>query len=459
MSAVHPIDVRAAAPSPGPTGTNRLALLLELEAAARRCETPQALRFHAVNETRQLLEYRQAAWLATPRSNIVRTRSVSSLPTVDRNAPFIRWLERCARVAASSQPGSAVIALDANDFREHAPAGADEFAPVHAMVVRMAPPAGAQTGLLWFSRESPWSDADLVIAERLAEVYAHAQRALAAPHLRQPRAHVGKLLALLALLATLAAMFVPVRLSALAPAEVVPVDPWVISAPLNGVIKDVLIEPNTNVEASTVVLRYDDTTLRNELAVAERSVLVAAAEYRRATQGAFRDGKAKGQLTALKARVELATAERDYAAENLGRVDVRAGKGGFVLMPDKQMLIGRPVEIGQRIMEVADTARVELRVDLPVEDAIVSEGGAQVRVFLDIDPLRPLAATLERVSYHATVRADGLLAYQLRARFDEQAPVPRPGLRGTAKIYGEQVALGFYLLRRPFAHVRQLLGL
>ena len=40
----------------------------------------------------------------------------------------------------------------------------------------------------------------------------------------------------------------------------------------------------------------------------------------------------------------------------------------------------------------------------------------------------------------------------------EQQQSLRIGLRGTAKIYGERVLLGYYLLRRPLATVREWTG-
>lgn len=35
---------------------------------------------------------------------------------------------------------------------------------------------------------------------------------------------------------------------------------------------------------------------------------------------------------------------------------------------------------------------------------------------------------------------------------------PRIGMRGTAKIYAEQVSLGYYLFHKPLAYVRQTIG-
>jgi hypothetical protein len=70
-----------------------------------------------------------------------------------------------------------------------------------------------------------------------------------------------------------------------------------------------------------------------------------------------------------------------------------------------------------------------------------------------------LHATLRQASYEATLSPSGLLGYRLKALFADGSRVPRIGLRGTAKVYGERVSLFYYLMRRPLAAVRQLLGL
>ena len=50
-----------------------------------------------------------------------------------------------------------------------------------------------------------------------------------------------------------------------------------------------------------------------------------------------------------------------------------------------------------------------------------------------------------------------ILARGLGYRITEDA-IPRIGLRGTAKVYGEKVSLFYYLFRRPITYLRQHLG-
>ena len=78
-----------------------------------------------------------------------------------------------------------------------------------------------------------------------------------------------------------------------------------------------------------------------------------------------------------------------------------------------------------------------------------------MQLLLHVDPLTPLQAKIERSSYEPTVGPDGTLAYVVHAELVAGQGLPRIGLRGTAKIYAERVALGYYLLRKPLAYARR----
>lgn len=114
---------------------------------------------------------------------------------------------------------------------------------------------------------------------------------------------------------------------------------------------------------------------------------------------------------------------------------------------------------GERIMEVADPSRMQLRIDVPVADAIAVAPGASVRAFLDSDPLRPAKATVVSASFEARMVEGDKLAYRIYAELEEQPQGMRLGIRGTAQVYGDRVFLGYYLFRKPIALMRQKFGL
>lgn len=157
-------------------------------------------------------------------------------------------------------------------------------------------------------------------------------------------------------------------------------------------------------------------------------------------------------------RADQQAAEVAYVKELLSRVEIRAPRAGIAIFDDVNDWIGKPVSIGERILVVADPGETELEIRLPVADAIALEGGAEVRLFLNIDPQRPIPARLSFAGYQADTTPEGVLAYRLKAAFDAGAAPPRIGLKGIAKLYGEDGTLGYALLRRPLAALRQRLG-
>jgi multidrug resistance efflux pump len=184
---------------------------------------------------------------------------------------------------------------------------------------------------------------------------------------------------------------------------------------------------------------------------------VAEAELKVSTQRAFTDADSSARLDLLAARVEQKRAELDYAHQLLARSEIRAERDGIAVFADAERWTGKPVQTGERLMQLADPVQAELRLELPVGDAIALQPGAEVALFLDSDPLHRHVAQLERAAYEAQTTAAGQLAYRLDATFVEASP--RIGLRGTAKLYGERAPLAYYLLRRPLAALRQGLGL
>jgi multidrug resistance efflux pump len=203
----------------------------------------------------------------------------------------------------------------------------------------------------------------------------------------------------------------------------------------------------------------DDSSLASRHEVAEKSLAVAEADYLRATQKAFTDAASKAEMAMRRALVDQKRAELAYTESLLERVDVRAPRDGIVVFSDANDWLGKPVAVGERVMTIADPTHTGLNLWVPVGDAVNLEPGAEVRVFLNTDPTRPLEGVIEQASYEAQVNESGILAFKAKAHFKDPSLAPRIGLKGTAKIYGERVSLGYYLLRRPLSAVRRTLGL
>jgi multidrug resistance efflux pump len=309
--------------------------------------------------------------------------------------------------------------------------------------------------------DAPWAEGTAALLQRLADLYGFAWAARQRPSpLARWRARLTAIpywrVGLAGAVAV--ALLIPVRLSVLAPAEIVPSNPAVIRAPLDGVIETVLVRPNQSVTGGQVLFELDRTTIAGKLEVAAKALATTRAELDQATQQAFVDPKAKAQLAVITARVEEKQAEHAQLSDLMERSQVRAPRDGVAVMDDPSEWVGRPVAVGEKVLSVAAPAEVEVEAWLAPADAIVLEPQAPVTVFLNIDPLAPVAAHLSYTAFEATLQPDGLLAHRVRARIGAGAPSPRLGLKGTARLDGARVPVVYWLFRRPLSVVRQWLG-
>ena len=426
------------------------ARFLDLERQTRAARTPAQLSYSLVNDGQALFGFRHAALLIAG-----KVQAVTGVSTVEPNAPFVAFVEQAVAQLFKQGLLNQARVIAADGVSESIRADWQSLSAGQVFWLPLVDHQGQVFGGLWLARDLPWTPAEQVLLSQLGDTYSHAWLALQPRKPWRLRWTRKRQVALLALL--LLGLLVPVRQSVLAPAEVVPLGGQVVAAPLDGVIAEFLVKPNQTVKNGDLLLRFESTSLKAQADVAQRALGVAEAELKANSQRSFADAESSSKIDLLAARVEQKRAERNYALELLKRSEVRAERDGIAVFADAERWLGKPVQTGERLMEIADPNQAELRIELAVGDAIALEPGAQVALFLDSDPLQRHLAWLERSAYEAQPTAAGQLAYRLDARFDAQAP--RIGLRGTAKVFGDRAPLALYLLRRPLAGLRQSVGL
>jgi hypothetical protein len=435
-----------------------LGVMLQIEARALEAPTLAALRFTIVNETHALTPFRQAA-LFEPDGTKLRLVAASGLVSVANDSPFAVWLTRFAQKFPSQD---AVHRLDFNDANDEDASNWSEWLPDHLLLVPLKGKQDALRGWVMYAREQPWSDADTSLIERLHATYGYCHAALGRTQqsgwtgAKKLFSHRNRWLIAGALALS---MLIPVRLSVLAPAEVIALNAKAVSAPQDGVIGSFAVQPNTRVKAGDLLFSLDDSALMNRQQVAIQGLEVAKADAHIAQQRAFGDAKSKSEVAVAMGRVREKEAELAAVDSQAQRVEIRAEQDGVAIFADTNDWLGRPVQTGERVMQLAQPEDSGVLVWLSVADAINLELEAPVRLFLHTEPLSPRAARLIEASYQSSLSPDGVAAYRLRARFDQGTELPRIGLRGTARISGDWVVLGYYLFRRPLSTVREWTGL
>ena len=446
--------------------------LMDLATRARAATSLAQLRFLLVNDSHALTPYRQSAlWLTQG-----GVSALSGVVQVEANAPYVHWLDALIRHCHAHMPDSGPV--DVQSLPEPLAKPWSDWLPAHAHFLRLERSHAGDTpiGALLLARDTPWTAREMRLLDEWSDTWSHAWACLRRPtswrwpwgrdtgaqrevdSLTDPATTRRTRWMRWGWAAALAAvMAVPVRLTVLAPGELVPARPEVVRAPLEGVVAQFHVQPNQRVQKGQPLLAFDPALIGNRLDVARQALATAEAEYRQVGQQALADAKSKTLLAGLVGRIEEKRAEARYLEDELTRAQVLAPRDGVVLFDDPTEWIGRPVMVGERILRVAALDDVEIEAWVSVADAIPLPSDADVSLHLNANPLAPVQARVRYLAHDAVERPDGSYAYRLRATLTE-ATAHRVGLKGSVRVSGEWVPLGYWLLRRPWASVRSFLA-
>ncbi|MCP4596117.1 HlyD family secretion protein [Neptuniibacter sp.] len=439
--------------------------LLHLSRRCRSAKDRQELAFIAVNETHTLSPYRQAA-LWFPKTGI---QHISGVASPEANAPYMQWLNKlCKRL---HKEGCEPLMVNASKLTGKAAQQWQEWAPANGLFIPLVIDANKEShGGLFLSREQPWHEYEIQLLKEWLSVWARSDYLMAQnsrwwkPSPYQSKGAISQGLRLvfhprnIILGLAAAAMFYPVKQNVLAPAELIPLNPTIIRAPLDGVIAELNIQPNDQVNTDTQILEYDRTSIENRMQLAKDSLAVIKADYRQKAQQALYDQRHKTELALLKGKMAEKETEISYLNDLHARGIVKAEHDGIVLFNDRSEWEGRPVVTGEKIMVLANEREVEVEAWLAPSDLIPLQDNAQVTLYLSSEPLKSINAELQYIAHEAELRPDGNYAYRVRAKLTDSDNSPRIGLKGTAKLEGEKVTLGYWIFRRPIASTRAWLG-
>lgn len=440
-----------------PTAVAPLLALLQLERRAREAQSVEALGFVMANETLSLVPYRQAAvWLE---SGLGQVSAVSGLPQVDPNAPYLQWLTQLCRGLAHAHADT--TSVDAGAAPAKASADWADWLPAHALWLPLKDQLGRRDGALLLAREAPFTEHELAVLAEVTHAYGHA---LAAFRPAQPLAQ--RLKAMLrpgrtrrrVLLGLLVVCLIPMRLTVLAPAEVSARDPFLVRAPLDGVIERVYVQPNQPVPQGAPLFSLDTVALQTRRAVAERAYDTAQETYRQSAQMAVTDDESRLKMAQTRGELDQKALELDYTARQLARVQVKAEREGVAVFGDVNDWQGKAVTIGEKVLLLADPAKVELTAQMPVAEQVSIQAGDTITFYPDANPTQAFDARIISVSYAAAETDGGVLAYRVRASFAAK-DLPRLGLRGTARLSAGWVPFLYHALRRPLTVARQWIGI
>lgn len=433
-----------------PAAIRRLTVLHRLTLEALRTGSRKELEFLVLNQTAAVAAY-DRAYLWDVRDG-VRLLGVSGEAVV---AP--------GNVACEKRRVALARESELSDFRVIPGPSIDPDAGPESSALWLPLPVDGKpyAGLLLERFGSPaWTDEEIDALRLLAETYSGAFRLYAASAPKRVSPGVRKILPFVLVAAAFAALtLIRLPLRIVAPCEVVPANPVPVNAPLDGVIRDVMVRPGQPVAKGDVLYAFDTSVAREELDVAVREVEIARSNLERASSKAGTDKASRADARVLQNRLAQDIARLEAVRNRFAKLTVAAPEDGVVIMGEPHELLGRPVRTGEAVVTLADPEDSIVRVWLPQEDSIDFDEQRPMRVFLHADSGAHRPAELVYVAAHASEGIDGIYGFMAEAGWLGGNGTARLGQKGTAVLYGDEVTLAYWLARKPLAAVRRFLGI
>jgi RND family efflux transporter MFP subunit len=203
-----------------------------------------------------------------------------------------------------------------------------------------------------------------------------------------------------------------------------------VTAEVEGAVTEIRFNEGDRVSPQTVLARIDPERYRLEAERAEASLKQAQAERGRAEADLERRealfesqlvaveevNRSRGETSRLRAAVEAARAQRDWALQNVKRADVRPPAAGVI--NTKTVETGQYVKLGNALATLVDVSRLRLRFKVSETESLRARAGSEV--FFRV-------AALGQKSFPALIYHVGEIADLATRQVEVAAWVKNPG--------------------------------
>jgi len=257
----------------------------------------------------------------------------------------------------------------------------------------------------------------------------------------------------------LCSIIVRIPLRIIAPCEVIPNNPILLTAPLEGIIDEMIVNPGDTVKKSDILVEYDKRVPMRNLKVAQKEVEILQAEINRASTLGLTDPKSRTELGILNLKLEKEQQNLSLARWQANQLTIRAPKEGIIMGDNPENWRGKPVQVGEKILSINNPNDTKVRIWIPESDNIVLDPEIAAKIFLNIEPEKSFAVKIYYIANESLLSNDLLPSFIAEAHWVKQPDNVKLGLKGTAILYGQNVSLFYYLIRKPWSKVRSFLGI
>jgi len=167
------------------------------------------------------------------------------------------------------------------------------------------------------------------------------------------------------------------------PFVILPAQTSKVSAQIEGEVVDVLVHEGDWVNAGQVIAHLSSSVQRRNTVLTREELDRAKARLAQQESAASLNQHA---IAAARDEVDRLRLQLQNDQAQLDRASIRAPMAGLVTTPDTQLMVGRWLNAGDRLLQIDDTRALQAEIKIPEDDVGLVKLGAEVR-------LRPWAAT------------------------------------------------------------------
>ncbi|MCA9217042.1 MAG: efflux RND transporter periplasmic adaptor subunit, partial [Planctomycetales bacterium] len=251
-------------------------------------------------------------------------------------------------------------------------------------------------------------------------------------------------------------LMLPVPLKVKTNCTVQPETKRYISAPYEGRLEEVLVEPGDVVRKGDVLARMDARDIRWQLGVVEADYNQARRQWDAAMAPGSRDTSAAQIASFEMERLEL---KRNLLQDRIMNLDIKSPADGVVISGDPKKLEGARLTMGQTLAEVGPLDENMFELEIPDSDISYVNPGDVVRIKLHSMPGKTLTGSLDLIHPRAEQRGDkNVFIGDVRIDAAIDMENLRPGMKGTARITGPKCRLGWNLFHKSWEQVLFRIG-
>ncbi len=225
-----------------------------------------------------------------------------------------------------------------------------------------------------------------------------------------------------------------------------------MTAPVEGFIKEVLVESSDKVTAGQVLMKLNT----DQLKVEESAAIAEVARFTREEEKA-RGANAVADMQIAATLSRQSRAKLEAVRFRLAQSEIRSPIEGVVIEGDHKERLDSPLKQGDPIFRIAQLPGYYLDIQVDERDAQEVLHGAQGECAFLTQPNTKLPVKVDRV-LPAAVEKDGVAIFSVRAKIDTpEAAWWRPGHSGVAKINAGEKSLLWIISHRTVDFLRMKL--